>query len=80
MKWLKDKMKKKAKEPREMDEIKKEYSQLLSKVGQAQYVVYVHSQDLEQYNQRLLEVNKEAQARENLNKEEVANTAQGDKV
>jgi hypothetical protein len=57
----------KPKAPREMPEIEREYSELLSKAAQAQYLVYVHTRSLEELNLQLLGVNEEAAARGQLN-------------
>lgn len=55
--------------PRTLDLIQKDYSELLAKAAQSQYLVYVHGKDLEQINQALVSVNQEAAARQVLDKE-----------
>lgn len=55
--------------PRSMDDIQKAYSEALSRAAQAQYLVFVHSRDLEQINEQLLSINQEAAARQKLDKE-----------
>lgn len=55
--------------PRSLEEITKEYQEVLGKAAQAQYFVYVHSKELEQFNQRLVQVNMEAAERQKLDKE-----------
>lgn len=57
--------------PRSIEEIKKEYNELLAKSGNAQYLVYVYSQELENLNRRLVEVNNEAGIRQKLDAQEV---------
>lgn len=56
--------------PRSLDEIKKEYAELLSKAGNAQYLTYVYSKELEQVNGQLVKINQEAAARQELDKKE----------
>ena len=52
--------------PRELEEIRKEYNELSLRAANAQYLVFVHSKDLEQVNNRLIQVNQEAGARQQL--------------
>lgn len=66
--FFKKKRQKQVPEPRSMDEIQKEYKELLSKAGNAQYLVYVYSKELEQVNARLLSVNQEAGVRQELDR------------
>lgn len=61
-------MKEAASAPRTMEEINKEYSETVGKVGQTQYLVYVYTKELEQANSRLLSLNQEASARQVLDK------------
>lgn len=56
-------------QPRSMDEINKEYSELIGKVGQAQYKAYVYQRATEELNRRLELVNTEADARGKLDAE-----------
>jgi hypothetical protein len=56
--------------PRVEDEIRKEYADVAFAAGQAQYQVYVYTEELSRINQRLLEINQEAAARQKLNKDE----------
>lgn len=55
-----------AAEPRAKEAISKEYSELIGKVGQVQYLVYVYTKETEQLNARLLELNQEANRRDIL--------------
>lgn len=52
--------------PRSLEDIKKEYNEILTKSGNAQYLVFVYTKELEQLNRRLLEVNQEAGVRQSL--------------
>lgn len=54
--------------PRELKEIQQEYQELCLKAGQAQYQVKVLKAELDNYNSRLLEINREAAARNELDK------------
>ncbi len=54
--------------PRSLEEINKEFSQLVYQAGQAQYQIHVIEGDLSQINYRLREVNREAAARNELDK------------
>lgn len=69
---------KKAPEPlkvtRELPEIQAEYGQLASKAGQVQYQIEVYKAELAQLNERMLKVNREAAARQQLNAEKVSVT------
>lgn len=64
--------------PRAMEEINKAYSELLARAGQAQYLVYVHSNELEQVNKGLLALNQEAANRNALDKQAAAEAAKKD--
>lgn len=66
--FLKRKKQAQAPEPRSMDEINKEYNDLILRAAKAQYLVYVHTIDLDQVNKRQLQVNQEAQVRMDLDK------------
>lgn len=55
--------------PRELEDIRKEYNELSLRAANAQYLVFVHSKDLEQVNNRLIQVNQEAGARQALDTE-----------
>lgn len=57
-----------APEPRSLEDIKKEHSELQVKVANAQYLSFVYSKETESLNQRLLEVNQEAGVRQALDK------------
>lgn len=59
---------KKAADPRSLEDIGKEYSKLVSDVGQAQYQVYIYQQEVDRLNRQLKEVNLEAKARGELDK------------
>lgn len=52
--------------PRELSVIQKEASELFGKAGQAQYHLYVYTQELERLNSLLFNVNNEAAARQKL--------------
>lgn len=54
------------KQVRSMDEINREYSELIGKVGQAQYTAYVYLDDVKKLNERILAVNQEAAKRRDL--------------
>lgn len=62
--------------PRTMDEIQKVYTEALSKAAQAQYLVYVHSLDLENTNKELLAINHEAKARQDLDRASEKSTSE----
>ena len=51
---------------RSMAEINKEFSQLIGKVGQAQYQVHVYQNAVKELNSELERVNKEAARRQQL--------------
>jgi hypothetical protein len=59
---------KKAKDtpPRPFNEIEAEFQQLSARAAQAQYQAYVYTKDLEGINKRLVEINIEAKARQDL--------------
>lgn len=62
---------KKAKEaqpktPRTIPEIQKEFGELSQRAANSQYLVFVHEQELQRVNNRLLEVNQEAAERQQL--------------
>lgn len=69
----------KAVEPRSIEEVTKEYTELCGKAGQAQYQVMVFTKELERLNERLLSVNQEAAARNELDRQEKA-TAEVEEV
>ncbi len=69
------KPKAKAAEPRDKAAINKDYAETLGRAGQAQYIVYVHSKELEQANARLLDLNQEAAARNALEQAAAKETA-----
>lgn len=74
---MKNMFKKKAnpEAPRSLDEIEKEYQQLSAQAANAQYKVFVHSEELKQVNKRLMQVNQEYGERQQLDravKEELA--------
>lgn len=56
--------------PRALEEINKEYSELIAKAGQTQYLVTVYSNELKDLNSKLLKVNQEAAARNALTQQE----------
>jgi len=55
--------------PRDMAEINKEYSELIGKVGQAQYQAFIYKQETERLNQEIRRVNSEAAERTKLEAE-----------
>lgn len=57
------------KSPRSLDDINKEYRELLVQVATAQYLAFVKNAEVEQLNKRLIEVNQEAVRRQELDKE-----------
>ena len=65
MKKLLNKLKK-TPAPRPFEEIQAEYQQLSARAANSQYQAYVYSQDLEAVNKRLVEINHEAKARQDL--------------
>lgn len=54
--------------PRQLEEITAEYNQLRTKAADSNYQVYVHTRALEDFNQRMLELNQEGAARNDLNR------------
>jgi hypothetical protein len=52
--------------PRALPEIQKDYAQVCNNAGQIQYQIKVYEQELIQTNQRLLSLNQEAAARNQL--------------
>jgi hypothetical protein len=56
-------------EPRLMDAINTEYSELIGKVGQAQYQAYIYTQKVAELNRELERVNQEAAERKRLDAE-----------
>jgi len=59
----------KQKEPRSMEEIQNIYKDLCLKAGQAQYQVAVIQAEIADTNRQLLDINQEAAARNELDKE-----------
>lgn len=55
--------------PRTMEEIMKEYNQLIARAGNLQYQTFVYESELSQVNQRLVDINHEAARRQELDKE-----------
>jgi len=52
--------------PRAFKEIEQEYQMLSAQAANAQYKVFVHSEELKKINKRLMEVNQEAAERQKL--------------
>jgi len=78
MKFFKNKTKKvipaqAPKEPRQLEEIRKEYNEVLNKAGQSNYQSFVYSEEAKIYNARLLELNQEANARTSIDAQAAAN-------
>jgi hypothetical protein len=70
-KFFKNKSKKvdlKPQEPRQIADIQKEYQELSAQAANAQYLVFVKTKELEQVNERMLQVNQEASIRIELDK------------
>lgn len=67
-------------EPRQLAEIQKEYNELMSKLGQARYQVFVIERDIAALNSRSLEINQEAAARNELDKATPAKEVQAEVV
>lgn len=67
-------LKTQATEPRSTEEIQKAYGEELARAGQNQYLVHVYGRELEQANQRLLSLNQEAAARQELEAKAKAET------
>jgi hypothetical protein len=55
-------------QPRALDEIQKEYGELVGRAGQIQYQLFVLDKDLKTINDRILVINHEAAARKELDK------------
>lgn len=58
-----------AKVPRQLEDITAEYNQLRAKAADSNYQVYVHARAVEEFNQRMLELNQEGAARNDLNRQ-----------
>jgi hypothetical protein len=58
--------------PRSLKEIQTEYNTLRVAVADSQYSIFVHTDALKSLNQRMLELNKEGQARMELDKQAAA--------
>jgi hypothetical protein len=56
-------------QPRSMEDIQKEYVDLLSKAAQAGYQAYVYNKELSRLNERLEQVNIEGGQRQKLDKD-----------
>lgn len=57
--------------PRSQEELNKEYTELISKLGIEQFKLSVSKQNIDVYTQQLMKVNAEAHARTELDKKEV---------
>jgi hypothetical protein len=57
--------------PRELSVLQVEFKELSSKAGQLRYQIYVHEKDLETLNQAMLNISKEAGARQQLDAQTV---------
>jgi hypothetical protein len=66
--------------PRQIEEINKEYSELIAKAGQTQYLVTVYSNELKDLNAKLLKVNQEAAARNALEKQAKAEEVKNEQL
>lgn len=70
----------KAKIPRAMDEIRKDYTQASALLADAQYQVFVRSKDVQNISEQMLDLNFEAAERNRLDKEAAETTQDGFKV
>jgi hypothetical protein len=61
-------------QPRTMEDIQKEYVDLLGKAAQAGYQAYVYNKELTKLNERLEQVNLEGAQRQKLDKESAPKT------
>lgn len=57
------------KPPRALPDIQAEYQQTALQAGQTQYQAFVHSEDLNSLNKKLLDLNREAAERNRLDQE-----------
>jgi hypothetical protein len=64
--FFKSKNKQKAPQPREMKEITAEYNTTASQAGTVQYQIKVYQSQLEQLNQKMLNLNNEGAERQRL--------------
>ena len=55
--------------PRQLPEIEAEYGRLVAQLGQANYQVFVFNEDIKRMNEQLRNLNYEAAARQELNKQ-----------
>ncbi len=60
------------KTPRSLAEIQAEYGQVVSQAGQVQYQLFVFEREQQQLNAKLLELNQEGAARNQLDKDQAA--------
>lgn len=77
--WFKG-LNKKTKEvpvPRDAVTIQQEYNEVTSKAGQVAYQEFIYAKHLEQLNQKLLQLNQEADLRNKLNATEASKNKQG---
>lgn len=61
--------------PRPMEEIQKEFQQLIALAANAQYTKFIKEEELKQINHRLVQVNQEGKARNELDAAKAAETA-----
>lgn len=61
--------------PRSMDDINKEYRELLVAVANAQYMAFIKNLEVENLNKRLIQVNQEAAQRQELDRQVAAEEA-----
>lgn len=61
-------------EPRKMEEINKEWSDLMAKVSVEQYKVVLHKRNTDYYNERLLQLTEEANKRTAIDAEVAKST------
>lgn len=59
----------KAKTPRQMEEIRKDYTQASALLADAQYQVFVRTKDVQNISEQMLDLNFEAAERNRLDKE-----------
>lgn len=60
------KVKIKKQAPRPVEEINREFSDLIGKLGNANYLIYVYQKEAEALNKQILSLNQEAAERKNL--------------
>jgi len=62
-------------QPREMVAIEAEYNDMRGRAADSQYQIYVHTKALEEFNNRMLNLNQEGAARKELDAKTAAEAA-----